>query len=348
MEECDGKNSTDGLSIDLGNYCDYHQFRSSSALEILRECVRILRFNCAGFMLIAALLICPVSAVQLTNLLVDHTIVKRLSIRLLLIARTTGLPLNSAVKLFCQRFSELAVSIAVCFPLYVTLSLLSKTAVVYSVDCTYCKKQFDATVFSVVAKKLWRRVVVTYVWGCMTVVGIVTLFLALFLAVCNVFLILGFELDLIVYPGMVVGLMFSILFANAIVICNVAVVMSVLEDVSGLQALLRSRVLISGQTQVGLVIYIMSTIGMGFVQGLFEHRVKTLSYGDGSSRIWEGPLLVLMYSFVVLVDSMMTAVFYFSCRSFSMEAVDDEDQPILEMATADFKAASDHCEEDIA
>jgi hypothetical protein len=35
--------------------------------------------------------------------------------------------------------------------------------------------------------------------------------------------------------------------------------------------------------------------------------VKTLSYGDGSSRLWEGPLLVLMYSFVTLIDSMMSA-----------------------------------------
>uniref|UniRef100_A0A803L1W6 Uncharacterized protein n=1 Tax=Chenopodium quinoa TaxID=63459 RepID=A0A803L1W6_CHEQI len=300
MEDCDGKVRLERLSIegsrdtqmenpiDLGTQLNY-QFRSMSVLQILRETVRILRYNCGGFMGIAALLICPVSAVQLSNLLVDHTIVRRLSIRLSLIARASGLPLSPVVKQSCQKFADLAVSTAVCFFLYVTLSLVSKAAVVYSVDCTYSKKQFDASKF-------------------------------------------------FVYPGMVFGLVFSVVFANVIILCNVAVVISVLEDASGPQALLRSFVLIRGQTQVGLLMYLVSTIGMAFVQGLFEHRVKTLSYGDGSSRIWEGPLLVIMYSFVVLIDYMMTAVFYFSCRSYSLEAANEEAQSLLEMATATPKA----------
>ncbi|KAJ8445512.1 hypothetical protein Cgig2_031325 [Carnegiea gigantea] len=268
---------------DLGTHLNY-RFRSMSALEILRETVRILRFNCAGLVLIAAFLICPVSAVQMSNFLVDQSVVRRLAIRLLLIARTSGLPLTPVVKQSCQRFSEMAISSAVCFPLYATLLLLSKAAVVYSVDCTYSMKQFDVFKF-------------------------------------------------FVYLAMVVGLVFSVVFAKAIIVSNIAVVISVLEDASGPQALLRSTVLIRGQTQVGLLMYLGSTMGMTFVQGLFEHRVKTLSYGDGSSRIWEGPLLVIMYSFVVLIDLMMTAVFYFSCWSFSMEAANQEAQSILEMAT---------------
>lgn len=351
MDDSDSKISLEGLKLEgsrnsqMGNLFDSttqldYQFRTMSALEILRETVRILRYNCAGFMVILVLLICPVSAVQLSNLLVDHSVVRRLTIRLMLVARTSGLPLSPVVKQSCQRFSEMTVSTFLCFPLYVTLSLLSKAAVVYSVDCTYSKKQFDAPKFCVIVRKLWRRVVVTYIWACMVIVGVLTLFLVLLIAVCNMFLIFGFTMDLVVYPCMVVGLVFSIVFANVIIVCNVAVVISVLEDASGPQALLRSSMLIRGQTQVGLLMYLGSTIGMAFVQGLFEHRVKTLSYGDGSSRIWEGPLLAIMYSFVVLIDSMMTAVFYFSCRSFSMEAANGEAQPILEMATATPKATS--------
>ncbi|XLS70462.1 hypothetical protein HN51_027327 [Arachis hypogaea] len=79
-----------------------------------------------------------------------------------------------------------------------------------------------------------------------------------------------------------VGLVFSVVFANAIIICDIAIVISVLEDVSGAQAMMQSNMLIKGQTQVGLLIFLGSTMGMAFVEGLFEHRVKTLSYGDGS------------------------------------------------------------------
>lgn len=95
-------------------------------------------------------------------------------------------------------------------------------------------------------------------------------------------------------------------YAHTIIVCNLATMISVLEDLSGPLALLRSVHLIKGQTQAGLLMFLGSTIGMAFVEGLFEHRVKDC-------------LLIMMYSFVVLVDSMMSAVFYFTCRSSSME-----------------------------
>ncbi|GFQ02044.1 hypothetical protein PHJA_002348300 [Phtheirospermum japonicum] len=309
---------------------DYH-FHPMSALEILRETVRILRYNSGGFMAIAALLICPVSAVVLlSNVLIDQSLIKRLSLRLMLVAKSSGLPLRPFIKHSCQKLSEMAVSITMCFPLFITLSLLSKAAVVYSVDCTYSRKKFDPSKFYVIISKIWKRIVFTYLWVCVVISGCLTLFLVFLVIVSNVFLSMGFPPDLILYPAMVVGFLFSIVIANAIIICNLAVVISVLEDVSGPQALLRSSSLIRGQTQVGLLIFLGSTMGMAFVEGLFEHRVKTLSYGDGSSRIWEGPLLVVMYSFVVLIDSMMSAVFYFSCKSYRMENANVETEPVLE------------------
>ncbi|KAL8035486.1 hypothetical protein ABFX02_12G099800 [Erythranthe guttata] len=305
-----------------------------SALEILRETVRILRYNSAGFMAIVAVLICPVSAVVLSNVLVNQSLSKWLSIRLLLIAKSSGLPLRPFVKHSCQKLSETVVSVTLSFPLFITLSLLSKAAVVYSVDCTYSRRKFDSSKLYVIVSKIWKRVVFTYLWVCLVVSGCVTLFLVLLIVVSSVFfLIMGFPSDLILYPAMVVGFLFSVVLANTIIICNIAVVISVLEDVSGPQALLRSSSLIKGQTQVGLLIFLGSTIGMAFVEGLFEHRVKTLSYGDGSSRIWEGPLLVVMYSFVVLIDSMMSAVFYFSCKSYRMESANEENEPVLEALT---------------
>lgn len=313
-----------------------HGLHRMNALEILRETVRILRYNLLSFMAIAAFLICPVCAVLLSNSLVDQSLLKRLSVRLMLLARSGGLPLRPFIKQSCQKFSETAISSAMCFPLYVTLLLLSKAAVVYSVDCTYSRKKVDSSKFYVIALKIWRRVVSTYLWVCMVIVACLTLFLILLVAVSSTFSVLGFSDDSVVYMAVFEGLIFSVAFANAVIICNVAVVISVLEDVSGPQALLRSSTLIKGQTQVGLLIFLGSTIGMAFIEGLFEHRVKTLSYGDGSSRIWEGPLLVVMYAFAVLIDFMMSAVFYFSCKSYSMEASSGELHSILEsMVVAD-------------
>ncbi|EXC20035.1 hypothetical protein L484_015713 [Morus notabilis] len=308
-----------------------HSFRSMNALEILRETVRILRYNSSGLMAIAALLICPVSAVVLSNGLVDQSLVRRLTIRMLLIAKSSGLPLRPFVKQSCHRFAEMAISSVMCFPLYVSLSLLSKAAVVYAVDCSYSRKQFDSSKFFAIIRKIWKRLVSTYIWVCMVIVGCITLFFVILAAVCNVLSIIWAPPDVVVYAAVAVGLVFSVVFANAVIVCSIAVVISVLEDVSGPEALFRSGVLIKGQTHVGLLIFLGSAIGMAFVEGLFEHRVKTLSYGDGSSRMWEGPLLVLMNSFVVLIDSMMSAVFYYSCRCSSLESSNgEESRPILE------------------
>ncbi|BFG16740.1 uncharacterized protein Pyn_39808 [Prunus yedoensis var. nudiflora] len=335
----EGSEETHLLRFELEPPGNDHRFHSMNALEILRETVRILRYNSWGFLAIAALLICPLSALLLSNLLVDQSLVKRLTIRMLLIAKSSGLPLRDFISHSCQRFAEMAISSTMCFPLYITLSLLSKAAVVYSVYCSYSLKKFDVSQFYLIMCKIWRRLLSTYVWMCMVVVGCLILFFILLLAVCNTCSILGLSPPHIVYAAMAVGLIFSVIFANAIIICNIAIVISVLEDVSGPEALVQSGVLIKGQTQVGLLIFLGSTIGMAFVEGLFEHRVKTLSYGDGSSRIWEGPLLVIMYSFVVLIDSMMSAVFYFSCRSFKMETcLDSESHSILE--TINFSAES--------
>lgn len=316
-------------SSNHGNNVSNHQFHATSALEILRESVRILRYNCSAFMLIAAMLICPVSVLILSKVLVDPSIVKKLAVRLLLVAKASGLQVRPFIKQLIHKISEMVVSSTMCIPMFITLALLSKVGVAYSVDCTYSKKEVDVCKFFGVICKIWRRPVKTYLWVCMVIFGCLTTFFVLLVAVCSSLSVVGFTSDLIGCVALIVGLVFSVVFAIAIIICNTGIVVSVLENVSGAQALLKSGYLIKGQTQVGLVIFLGSTIGMAFIEWLFEHRVITLSYGDGSSRLWEGPLLVIMYSFVVLIDSMMNAIFYFSCKFYSTEASIAECQSIL-------------------
>ncbi|KAI3763660.1 hypothetical protein L2E82_13654 [Cichorium intybus] len=153
---------------------------------------------------------------------------------------------------------------------------------------------------------------------------------------------LQFSPNSIAFIAVVIFVFFLVFLAHTIIICDLSMVISVLEDVSGSQALLRSSVLIRGQTRIGLITFIGSTIGMVFVKGLFEHRVKSLSYRDGSSKFWEEPVMVLMYSFVVLIDFMMSTVFYISCRSYNLEASTVECKPALETMSVSI-ASLDNC-----
>lgn len=100
------------------------------------------------------------------------------------------------------------------------------------------------------------------------------MFCVFLVALCSALVVLGFSSNVVVYVALTTELVFSIIFANAIFICNIVLVISSLDDVSGAQAMLRSSILIKSQTQVGLLIYLGSTIGMAFLKGLFELRGK--------------------------------------------------------------------------
>lgn len=56
--------------------------------------------------------------------------------------------------------------------------------------------------------------------------------------------------------------------------------------------------------------------------------MKKVSYGDGSSRLWEGPLVVVMYSFVTLYrfDDECSVLIIQSCRVSSV----GETQPTVD------------------
>ncbi|XP_074566019.1 uncharacterized protein LOC141822468 [Curcuma longa] len=300
-----------------------------SALDILRETVRILRADPSPFMTTLALLICPVSAVLLSGVLAPRAATEALSRRLARLAIASGLPPLRTLLQLCRHLAASILSASACFPLLATALLLARSSISYSVACSYAGKNSLHSEFFAVVRRIWPRLISTYICVCAAISACLSIFIALILLVCNVFAVMGYPPEIIVYPALLTVLIFSMVYAHTIIVCNLAGVISVLEEISGLQALFRSMQVIRGQTQAGLLIFLGSTIGMALVEALFEHRVKTLSYGDGSSRLWEGPLLVFMYSFVVLVDSMMSAVFYFTCRSSIIEET-GEDAQLLE------------------
>ena len=254
-----------------------------------------------------------------------------------LAAAASGLPLTHFVRQLAHHLAATLVSAVVSFPALLTLLLAARAAVAYSVAAVYAGKPLASGDITLLARRAWPRLAATYALGCAAVAAGLVAFFALLVTSCSTLKAMLYPPDIVVCAGLFTVLAYSVVYAHTIIICNLGGVIAVLEEVAGVSALRRSVQLMRGQTHVGLLIFLGSTIGLAFVEGLFEHRVKTLSYGDGSSRLWEGPLLVLMYSFVMLIDSMMSAVFYFTCRSSSLDFLDEEGASVeeLEMMRAD-------------
>jgi hypothetical protein len=300
------------------------RLRAMNAMEILRETVRVLRADPHAFTSVLFLLLCPASGcLLLSAAALDGAVVLPLARKLLVAAASSGLPLTHFVRQLAHHLAATLVSAVVSFPALLTLLLAARAAVAYTIAAVYAGKPLVVGEVNLLARRAWPRLAATYALGCAAVTTGLVAFLALLIAACSALKSMLCPPDMVVLAGLFTVLVYSVVYAHTIIVCNLGGVIAVLEDVAGFNAFRRSVHLMRGQTHVGLLIFLGSTIGLAFVEGLFEHRVKTLSYGDGTSRLWEGPLLVLMYSFVMLIDSMMSAVFYFTCRSSSLDFLDE-------------------------
>ncbi|GJN11143.1 hypothetical protein PR202_ga29315 [Eleusine coracana subsp. coracana] len=266
-----------------------------NAMEILRETVRVLRADPHAFTSVLFLLLCPASGcLLLSAAALDTSVVLPLARRLLVAAASSGLPLTHFVRQLAHHLAATLVSAVVSFPALITLLLAARAAVAYTVAAVYAGKPLAAAEVTALARRAWPRLAATYSLGCAAIAAGLVAFLALLVAACSALKSMLYPPDIVVLAGLFTVLAYSVVYAHTVIVCNLGGVIAVLEDVAGPQ-------------------------------------VKTLSYGDGSSRLWEGPLLVLMYSFVMLVDSMMSAVFYFTCRSSNLDFVDEEGDSVEEL-----------------
>ncbi|KAF8388997.1 hypothetical protein HHK36_025682 [Tetracentron sinense] len=86
-------------------------------------------------------------------------------------------------------------------------------------------------------------------------------------------------------------------------------VLVVLEsECYGYESLMKAKNLIEGRRQTALVMALLSNVGLRLVECLFEFRMcKGMS-------VWEGPMLISMYSLVLVMETVMNVVFYYTCK----------------------------------
>lgn len=296
------------------------RFGTMGALNILRESITLLRANSSILMSIMVLLICPVSGLLLSRALLHGELANKLTARLYQAAAAVGLlHYLSLVKSIYESISQVLLSYALAAPILFTIWLLAKASIIYIVSCSYADKIPTLFTSITAGARLWKRIFFTYLWSCLVLLGFVTMAATLFLLIISLLDALHFSADLIFLTELALGLFYSVIFAQIIVVGNLANVVSILEEHYGLSALVRSFHLIKGKIQVALSLFFATTLGTAMVESLYQYRVIGIppsNYAiNTASRLWEGPLLVFMYSFLLLLDGIVGCVFYFTCKS---------------------------------
>ncbi|KAK8511736.1 hypothetical protein V6N13_029331 [Hibiscus sabdariffa] len=120
------------------------------------------------------------------------------------------------------------------------------------------------------------------------------------------------------------AVVYSMILANAIIVCNLALVSSGMENSGGYLAILKACVLIKGRTLSALALAVPGNLALAAIEALFHYRVVVLvgAYGYGSggdfSGIWmalEGVLIAYLYSIFVVLDTVVSSMFFKSCKT---------------------------------
>lgn len=288
-------------------------------LDIMRESSTLLRSNSSLLMWVMLILICPLSALLLSATLLHSHIAMALSASLHSFAAAAGLLHSSLFKALYTPLSQTLLSYTLCSPLFFTTWLLAKAFIIFTVSSTYSARKPSLPMFISIAFKLWKRLFYTYVCVSSAFISVFTI-ASLLLFLITIFLrAIELPADLIFLAEMGLGLSYSVILAHMVIIANLATVVCILEEHMGMSSLIKSLHLIRGRTQVALSLVLATTVCKAMVESLYQYRVIGVPEGsyviNTASRLWEGPLLILMYSFLYLYDAIMSCVFYFTCKS---------------------------------
>ncbi|XP_030520102.2 uncharacterized protein LOC115733600 [Rhodamnia argentea] len=195
-------------------------------------------------------------------------------------------------------------------------SLLSTSAVVCTTTCVYTSKSITFGGVMRVLPKVWKRLLITYLWSFLGffVYIVVSTASSYFFAIIPSPIIVPAQafVFLMLYPS-------GLVYIN--VISGLADVISVVEDIYGIQAMFKSKNLIKGKLGVSLAINLLLLIVSMAIQIVFYVFVA-LGHGSGFLRLGVAILCFLFLLNLLLFAPVVQTVIYFVCKSYHHENID--------------------------
>ncbi|KAK8991336.1 hypothetical protein V6N11_062352 [Hibiscus sabdariffa] len=282
-----------------------HSIYLINTIEIVRETIRLILLHPTHFHSISVFLFSPIPA----SLFFSHFLLHRFP------------EIPPLATTFVDRFFEnrlpnfqykTIVHIVICIPSSITFSLLGRAATIQAVSDSYNGINLDGRRLLMRSGSAWIKLLHTTSWELLIILG---LFGAMAVGLASAPKILDKYGICSVTMGFwgtlgLLGIPFCLIFAQVTVVGNMANVISVLESEScGLGSLWKAKNLMEGRRQTGLVMALLSNIGLRLVECLFQLRICR------GICMWEIPVLISMYSSLLLLETVMNVVLYYACKS---------------------------------
>ncbi|KAJ0097642.1 hypothetical protein Patl1_27959 [Pistacia atlantica] len=204
-------------------------------------------------------------------------------------------------------------------------SLLSTSAIVCTITFLYTAKDVTFKKIRGMLPKIWKRVMITF-----------TLSFAIQFCYGNFIGRVVVWLVQLLLPGpvnardffntkSVTGIIILFLYISGYVymqiIQNLATVVSVIEDLSGIKAMIKSKNLLKGKTGVAFFVWLLFRC----CYAVIDDRIYNIFWGPDDGLNWRNgvgigiPCFILLHSIMSLLDFVVETVIYFSCKAHEVK-----------------------------
>ncbi|KAI8531427.1 hypothetical protein RHMOL_Rhmol11G0136100 [Rhododendron molle] len=209
----------------------------------------------------------------------------------------------------------------VYFYFFLCFYRLSTSEVVYTTASIYTSRDVTIKIVMTVVSKIQKRLAVTF--NCFFL--LFSLYTVVVIAM-PALVVWCFTIEYVNKVGLVffvvIVILYTVGFVYMTLVWQLASIISVLEDMEGLKAMIKSRNLIKGKMWIAVVVFFKLNFAMVGIGILFERQVvHTGSFGV-VGRLGFGFLCLLFLVKVYLFGFVIQTVIYFVCKSYHHENID--------------------------
>ncbi|XP_030530702.1 uncharacterized protein LOC115741115 [Rhodamnia argentea] len=116
---------------------------------------------------------------------------------------------------------------------------------------------------------------------------------------------------------MLAAIVYSMIIANTIIVCNLALVLSGIEKHGGSLAIIKAYLMMRGRRATALSFAVIGNFTLAATEALFRYRVIAPYHASGSFSIGillEGCYIAYLYSVLIVLDTIVACTFFRSCQ----------------------------------
>lgn len=315
------------------------------AFRIVRSSINVFFDDYRHFTSIATLLVFPASAASLivSQVLVPSSepLVRAISFRLSALFRAARFPSSSLLfAILNVKLSQTIFSFVSTLPFTVTFLIAGKASVIRVVFGGRSRSRRRPVSVSL---SLCLSVLLTYLFNSFLMLSVNAAVFAFLFVVFNAAELLGLSVDaggpsllLISAAGAV---LYSVVIANATVVCSLALVISAVTNRGGDVPVLEACRLVRLRASTALAVALPANVGLAALEALFQHRVVRRYDVAGelsSALLWEAVSVAYLYALLLVLEVIINCKFYEACTTM---VVDDEHGEHKQELEAEEKAA---------